>query len=105
MRFKKTRWGWWLVLLDREHFKVKLLRFRADGGCSMQKHQLRGELWCFLTGGGLFDFSNGRPISKMSGDAEVVPSEYWHKFTATFPTLVLEIQYGHKCDENDMIRI
>lgn len=104
-RFCKRPWGWWAVILDRKHFKVKLLRFKAGGALSMQKHHHRAELWCVLAGGGEFDFRNERPIQKSSGDVEIMPDKYWHSFKAFVPTWVLEIQYGEKCVEEDITRV
>lgn len=105
MRFKKTKWGWWAVILDRKHFKVKLLRFKKDGECSMQKHNFRHELWCWLSGKGVLDSNNGRLIYKAAGDYASVPMQSWHQFKSFEKSLVLEIQYGSSCEEGDIERL
>lgn len=89
-RFVRRQWGWYLVLLDRRHFKVKLLRFRKNKSCSYQFHYHRNELWLFLTG-------------SRSGSYMSVPRQQVHHYTG--PAYVLEIQYGDKCLEEDIVRV
>lgn len=92
MRFKKTKWGWWAVLLNRMTFKVKILRFHKDQRLSNQYHKLRNELWLFLTG------SN-------AGQWWHIPKGELHTYFAAKPTYVLEIQYGDQCIEEDIVRV
>lgn len=100
MQFARRPWGWWLVLLSRKHFKVKLLRFKRGGAISLQRHEHRNELWLFLSGGGKMAYSTApRP-----GDYKMIRHGHWHQYTATKPTLVLEIQYGSQCNEMDIER-
>lgn len=82
-------WGWYLTLLDRKHFKVKLLRFRAASRMSRQYHNLRNELWLFLN----------------TGEFREIPARKLHTYRPRKTTYVLEIQYGEKCDEEDIVRI
>lgn len=100
MRFAKRPWGWWLVLLNRKHFKIKLLRFKAGGKLSMQRHQYRHELWLFLSGRGFMH----RSTPPVAGDAVLIRSNTWHQYKAMTKTWVIEIQYGDKCDESDIER-
>ena len=104
----RKRWGWYLVLLRRKHFKVKLLYFKEGGAISMQRHKHRDELWLWIFGTGTFD--NGNFLERLyhrkkkAGGFEKICGGGWHKFTASKPTLVLEIQYGDKCSERDIER-
>lgn len=100
MRFAKRPWGWWCVLYSGRRFKIKLIRFKIGRSLSLQKHEYRNELWCFLSGKG-YMFNNGL-VRK--GDCVLIEKEEWHKFTAGANTLVLEIQFGEKCDEIDIER-
>lgn len=102
-RFARRSWGWYLTLIDRKHFKVKLLRFRKGQACSLQYHEERSELWLFLKGKG--KFTRGTSL-RDTGENEwqIVPQGVSHRYLAVLPTLVLEIQYGDKCDERDIIR-
>lgn len=70
----------------------------------MQKHKYRNELWLFLTGGGWFN-NDCDAQNVWDGGWRLVSCESWHQFTAWSKTLVLEIQYGEKCMEEDIVRI
>jgi hypothetical protein len=91
MRFKRRQWGWWLVLLDRKHFKVKLLRFNGKRRMSRQYHRNRNELWLFLSGN---KSGKWRQHYKMKEHTYTGPKAY-----------VLEIQYGARCIEEDIVRV
>lgn len=101
MRYAKRPWGFWLLLLERKHFKVKLLYFKRGGKLSMQRHKDRHELWLFLKGEGHMAYST--PPNK--GDVKHIRPHRWHQYTATTKTLVLEIQYGTRCEESDIERV
>lgn len=103
MRYVKRSWGYYITLLDRKRFKVKLLRFKHGHSCSSQYHKGRNELWLFLTGGGHFELGDNG-LAKIAGEYVNVPRGMLHRFTADDYTWVLEIQYGDKCDEADIVR-
>lgn len=104
-RFVRRDWGWYLTILDRPHFKVKLLRFLKLKKCSYQTHKKRSELWLFLTGSGRMLMNDLKPsLSVSAGDFISIPVEQKHQFQSLRKTLVLEIQYGEKCIEEDIIR-
>lgn len=91
-RFRRRSWGWWFVLLDRKHFKVKLLRFSAGKQLSVQYHNFRSELWLFLTG-------------RERGEYWNVPKGNIHTYQSPSAVYILEIQYGEKCVEEDIVRL
>lgn len=101
------RWGGYLTLIDRKHFKVKLLYFKRNGEISYQRHKQREEIWLFLTGNGLFTKHRhkGRPIKHTirAGEIQKVGKNIWHHFKALKSTLVLEVQTG-TCKERDIER-
>ncbi len=99
-RLIKRKWGWYLTILDYTYFKVKLLRFHKYKKCSQQYHNYRNELWLFLTGGGMF---NRQLITK--GQYVSVAEQSLHQFEALENTLILELQYGEKCEEEDIVRV
>ena len=106
MRFVRRKWGWYFVLLSGEHYKVKLLRFHHRGRLSLQYHNKRSELWIFLSGnGGIQTDRIGTEHLVNAGDYYLAAVGEWHKYCAYKPTWVLEIQYGIKCEENDIVRI
>lgn len=103
-RIVKRKWGYYITLIDREKFKVKLLRFYKHKECSQQYHRLRSELWLLLSGKGIF--TKGEALSTMrAGHYATVPRRIKHQFCAASATWVLELQYGEKCDEQDIVRL
>lgn len=109
-RFVRRKWGWYWTILDRKHFKVKLLRFNEPPcACSKQYHNFRNELWLFLTGNGRFDQGDsGNVVDYLvvdSGDYRMVNMRDWHQFIPYCKSLILEIQFGAKCTEEDIVRI
>jgi mannose-6-phosphate isomerase-like protein (cupin superfamily) len=107
MRLVKRNWGHYLTILDRKHFKVKLLRFKEFGRLSRQFHTKRNELWLFLSGKGAF-YKDGKMRSEdrsLNGDWHLYNKRDIHEFEAFKPTWVLEIQFGEDCIEEDIIRL
>lgn len=97
-------WGWYITLFSAKSFKIKLLYFKPNGQCSFQKHKKRSELWCFLSGSGIFTHGKNKDqISINSGDCVSVPINHWHQYKSNMRTLVLEIQTG-VCEEEDITR-
>jgi mannose-6-phosphate isomerase-like protein (cupin superfamily) len=97
----KKRWGWHLTLLKGKHFKVKLLYFKKGGEISAQRHQKRHELWIWIKGHrhGLFNNLAVAPPYKE------VPLNTWHHYrSSSGRSVVLEIQYGLECREDDIER-
>jgi len=92
MQFVRRKWGWYLTLLDRKHFKVKLLKFARGKQLSFQYHDCRNELWLYLTG-------------LNAGCYRYIPKGEKHTYYAMVPTYILEIQYGDKCIEGDITRV
>lgn len=109
-RFSKRKWGCYLVLLNHRRFKVKLLRFKKNGEISSQYHHHRSELWLFLKGYGCFSTNAevqqaGGGFWAQAGDWKHVQEQAVHHYKAAETTYVLEIQYGNRCDEGDIVRV
>lgn len=100
MYLKHKPWGWYFTLISAAHFKVKLLRFNKGAACSNQRHTHRSELWLFLSGKGNL---SGLEVSR--GQFALVSEHAWHQYRAATKTLVLEIQFGEKCEESDIERV
>ncbi len=109
MRFAKRKWGWYFVLLNRKHFKVKLLWFRKGKSCSLQYHRYRNELWLCLHGFGFLNeekYGELQAIAMVDGSyADPIGQLKKHSFNAIKSTYILEIQYGEKCIEEDIVRV
>lgn len=67
----------------------------------MQRHKERHELWLFLFGSGKMH----RNHPPKGGDFALIRQMSWHQYTASKPTLVLEVQYGTSCEESDIERL
>ena len=104
MQYAKRPWGFWINLIVRGHFKVKLICFKKGGKLSMQKHQYRDELWCFLSGWGYMISENGTRRFTGKGNVFNISRQTWHQYIALKKTWVLEIQSGAKCEETDIER-
>lgn len=68
----------------------------------MQRHFHRSELWCFLTGYGVFRHNENICDAPKGGFKNVNVGD-WHQYKALSSTLVLEIQTGD-CREEDIER-
>ena len=105
-RLVKRKWGWYWTILSRKHFKVKLLRFKSAGKLSLQYHNHRNELWLFLSGKGSMKTAKVKGMFDIkSGDYYLAATGDLHKYIAITPTWVLEIQYGERCEESDIVRL
>ena len=102
MEFSKRKWGYYLTFYSANCFKIKFLYFKKGMSCSMQRHFKRNEIWCYLFGNGYFTL-NEKTYPAQNGSCSMVSIGDWHKYFATRPTLVLEIQTGH-CEESDIER-
>lgn len=104
VRFVRRKWGWYFVLLNFPQFKVKLLRFHRGKSLSLQYHQLRNELWLFLSGVGFFH-KNGNAYVMGTGESVLVEKGQKHKYACSMASWVIEVQFGDKCIEEDIIRL
>src|SRR5690554_1993045 len=106
-RFERRKWGWYLTILDRKYFKIKILRFRTGKACSMQYHNDRSEMWLFLSGYG--EMRTGEAKSQRvlidPGTYVIISPKQKHQYVAVTKSLVVEIQYGSQCTEEDIIRV
>ena len=106
-------WGYWRVLDDKqpvEPTKVKELVIYPGKSLSDQKHAYRDEHWYVLSGQIEIDmeFVDGfkSSIELYEHNTHVIPVDTWHKTTNTgeTPAHIIEIQYGDKCEEDDIER-
>lgn len=105
MQFVRRKWGFYIVLFDRLHFKIKLLRFKAGSRLSYQYHNLRDELWLVLKGRGHMTANNILRNELKAGSYALVHARGKHKYFADTPTWVIEVQFGEKCTEQDIVRL
>ena len=104
-------WGYYRVLHEVEGLKVKELTVMPGKSLSMQKHQHRNEYWIVSEGQCVVrsTLNNGYQLPPETldkhKDHHIVVGE-WHQLTNPFtsPCRIVEIQYGDKCEEEDIER-
>lgn len=104
-------WGYYRVLHEVDGTKVKELTINPGQKLSMQRHTHRAEHWHVTEGmcqvdsqmpGGYY-----LPPKTLSKHMTVdIPAGEWHQLANPYdvPCKLVEIQYGPKCDEDDIER-
>ena len=100
-KITETRWGSYNVLFERSGCKIKTLHINPGKSLSDQRHFKRSEHWFILEGELLV---GGKILQK--NDHLDIPVETWHHpyNISDKPCLVLEIQFGEECIEEDIER-
>jgi cytidyltransferase-like protein len=99
-------WGYYRILHTvGTNVKVKELTVDPGKTLSMQRHKYRSELWFVAEGtaGNNWEFG-GTKIKPYK--TEVINPNEWHQLhnPTDQPLKVIEIQYGERCDEEDIER-
>jgi mannose-6-phosphate isomerase-like protein (cupin superfamily) len=110
-------WGYYRVVEELgPNFKVKELVVNPHCKLSMQRHQYRSEYWMVMEGvatiytmwpdeNGIEQVVNRGQHSPKYGNVTISLKE-WHQLSneTDEPLRVLEVQYGEKCEEEDIER-
>jgi len=107
----KRRWGEYITYYDSIKCKIKRLMIEPGKSISMQYHNLRTEFWYVESGEGTaytLDAYGDEVVHewlKQHSEYKVRRKE-WHRLenTGTDMLCIVEIQYGEKCVEDDIIR-
>jgi cytidyltransferase-like protein len=104
-------WGYYRVLHEAPGVKVKELTVNPGQKLSMQRHQHRSEYWLVEQGSGVVasELNSGYampPRDLLTHSSHHVEAGAWHQLQNPYnePLRVVEIQYGSRCDENDIER-
>jgi mannose-6-phosphate isomerase-like protein (cupin superfamily) len=107
-------WGEWEVLHSLGTTKVKKITVNPRSELSYQRHFHRSELWYVHQGAGVVLMnSNDEPIDGQNDEILLYPGKMvqiyiktWHQLinTGKEPLIIIEIQYGDKCIEEDIER-
>ena len=103
----KRQWGYYRVLHEVPGMKVKELTVDPGKSLSMQKHQYRAEFW--IVSEGIASLKRlgqeGVTVLQPHHQNTIYPKQ-WHQLInqTTEPVRIVEIQYGEKCDEEDIER-
>jgi len=105
-------WGYYRVLHEpNKNVKLKELTVEPGKTLSMQRHADRGELWFVSEGEATLYTINRKSDAELHGrytrnQMIVINRQEWHQLAneGTEPLKVIEIQYGDRCEENDIER-
>jgi len=104
-------WGYYRILHEVPGMKVKELTVNPGQSLSMQRHSHRSEYWIVSEGKAAVDramasgyFLPGVDLNRHDS-LDIFVNE-WHqlKNPTEHPLRIVEIQYGEKCDEEDIER-
>jgi len=108
-------WGEWEVLYSLGTTKVKKVTINVGCELSFQRHLFRNELWYIHQGHGSViinnenvpDPKNNESYLLKSREYFLVPAGVWHQLAnvGKEPLVIIELQYGDKCSEDDIERI
>jgi cytidyltransferase-like protein len=101
----KRTWGYYRVLHDVPNCKVKELVVDPGKLLSMQRHDFRSEYW-FVTEGVATVLGTGGARTLVKHQALDIPVGDWHQLcnNTDHPLKIVEIQFGARCDEDDITR-
>lgn len=99
-------WGQYEVHMTNNHCVMKTLTVQPGQSLSYQYHNYRNEFWFIACGTGIFTL-NGNDFKVEHGDTFNILVKDKHRISNTgkSPLVVYEMQYGPKCEEDDIVRI
>ena len=102
------QWGNFKVIenffASENNIKIKILNILKDKNISYQFHKYRNEVWFILDGNGEVILDN-KSFKVNAGDVIQIPKEKLHSIKALEDVQIIEVQYGQKNVEEDIIRI
>lgn len=101
------QWGYYRVIHEVPGMKVKELTVEPGKSLSMQRHKYRAEFW--IVSEGIASLKRlgqeGYTVLQPHHQTTIYPGQ-WHQLInqTKDPLKIVEIQYGDKCDEDDIER-
>lgn len=101
----KRSWGYYRVLHEVPGTKVKELTVEPGQSLSMQRHRDRSEYWLVTEGECKVERADGALFLRKHETIRI-PVNEWHQLSNPFnvPCRIVELQYGLRCDEDDIER-
>ena len=104
-------WGYYRIVHEVPGCKVKELTVSPGASLSMQRHQERAEFWLVSSGTATVYTINRSTDAELTGVfhrhefLHISPNE-WHQLVNedSSPLKIVEIQYGDRCEEDDIER-
>jgi len=99
-------WGHYSVLHEAAEIKVKELVVEPGMALSLQRHNYRAEHWHVAEGQALARVGNSTHFLGEHATVEI-PLGAWHQLSnpGNTPLRIIEIQYGERCEEEDIERL
>ncbi|MCP4486708.1 MAG: cupin domain-containing protein [Gammaproteobacteria bacterium] len=104
--YENRPWGSWHVVDVGEGYAVKRIVIKPGKRLSLQLHNFRSELWNVVYGSGVVTVG-GDEFPVQRGSSIYIPRETRHRLFnhGTDVLQLIEVQYGSKITENDIVRI
>ena len=98
-------WGHYEVIQESDQTKIKELVVKPNSCLSYQKHKLRSELWFVKSGKGKVIIDES-VISLNTHDYVLIKENSWHQLIngTNQDLIIIEIQFGLMCEEEDIER-
>ena len=102
----KKRWGGYEVIVDKPRHKIKYLYIKPNTRLSDQRHFYRNEHWFILQGELEVVINQMTRVKLGFGESMDIPVDTWHwpQNNSDQVCIVLEIQTGKECVEDDIER-
>jgi mannose-6-phosphate isomerase-like protein (cupin superfamily) len=99
-------WGYYEVLLDEDHCKVKRIVVLPGKRLSLQRHLYRAEHWYVLSGSAIVRSGDIQSILE-SGESIDIPKQALHRLQnpGEDELIIVEVQTGQYCGEDDIERL
>ena len=99
-------WGSFETIRKEKGYKVKKLTIYPHQRLSLQYHLFRSELWMIVKGTVIITLDESEKEYN-EGDFLYIPIYHKHRISnmSDNESVIIEIQYGEKCVEDDIIRI
>jgi mannose-1-phosphate guanylyltransferase len=106
MSTTKTPWGSYRVLLDQLNYKVKQLIIKPHARLSLKFHKHRSEYMAVVAGEPIIQLGD-ETKQMFPGMVCFIPEEKQHRVSniTDEPVIIVEIQFGEKCEEEDVVRL
>jgi mannose-6-phosphate isomerase-like protein (cupin superfamily) len=104
--FDERPWGSWHILDEGEGFKVKRIVVKAQQRLSYQTHEHRAEHWSIVSGKATC-VVDGEVVLAGPGESIDVEVGQAHRITnmEDCPLVLIEVQRGAYCGEDDICRL
>ena len=98
-------WGFFQILYEETPLKIKKLFLFPNSSTSMQMHLNRAEYW-FIVKGEANVILNNKELLLKEGESIYIKTQDIHKLLnkSREELIVIEIQIGTQCSEEDIIR-